>query len=266
MMPCARTRLTAIGSGKGGTGKTFVSVSLAQALSREGERILLFDADMGLANTAVQLDLDDGGDLEAVLLNGEIAADSVAAVWGGTRVRGGFDLLSPPAGSGAFANLDVSIAERLVETLRSNNRYDRVLLDLSAGVDALPVTFAASADDCLLVLTPDPAALTDAYAFVKLVLRSGGRMPASIVNMATNDADARRTADSLARTCQAFLGRAPDCAGRIPRDAKVIETVRRQQQLLSQFPQSPAARALVLIAEGLHRCATPALALGIGVR
>jgi flagellar biosynthesis protein FlhG len=261
-----QTRLTAVGSGKGGTGKTFVSASLAQALSQEGERVLLFDADMGLANTAVQLGLDDSGDLEAVLLNGEIAPDTVKPVCGGTRVRGGFDLLAPPAGSGAFANLGVPVAERLIESLRSARRYDRVILDLAAGVDAVTVTFAASADEALLVLTPDPAALTDAYAFVKLVLRRGGRLPSSVVNMAATDADATRVADSLIRTCRAFLKQAPDSAGSIPRDARVVECVRRQEQLLSLYPQSPAARAIAAVARRLHQRSEPPLALGAGVR
>jgi flagellar biosynthesis protein FlhG len=260
------TRLTAVGSGKGGTGKTFVSVNLAQALSLEGERVLLFDADMGLANTAVQLGLDDSGDLEAVLLNGEITPESVTPVWGGTRVRGGFDLLAPPAGSGVFANLDASAAERLVQSLRSAGRYDRVVLDLAAGVDAVTVTFAASADEALLVLTPDPSALTDAYAFVKLTLRRGGRLPSSIVNMAGSEVEATRVADSLVRTCRAFLKQTPESSGRIPRDPRVAETVRRQEQLLSLYPQSPAARALTDIARRLHADIEPVLALGVGVR
>ncbi len=260
------TRLTAVGSGKGGTGKTFLSVGLAQALSQENERVLLFDADMGLANTAVHLGLADSGDFEAVLSRGEVAPESTTAVWGGTRVKGGFDLLAAPAGSGLFANLRTDDAERLVGALRSARRYDRIVLDLAAGVDAVTVAFAASADDCLLVLTPDPAALTDAYAFVKLVLRGGGRMPASVVNMAASDAEATRVAGSLARTCCAFLKRSPEPAGRIPRDPRVVESVRRQEQLLSRYPQSPAARALADIAGRLHRRAGPALALGTGVR
>jgi flagellar biosynthesis protein FlhG len=262
----AQSRLTAVGSGKGGTGKTFVSVSLAHALSLQGERVLLCDADMGLANTAVQLGLDDNGDLEAVLLSGHVVPESVKSVWGGVRVRGGFDLLAPPAGSGAFANLDASVAERLVATLRSSRQYDRVVLDLAAGIDAVTLTFAASADDCLLVLTPDPSALTDAYAFVKLVLRRGGGLPVSIVNMAPSETEARRVADSLTRTCRSFLKHAPECVGRIPRDTRVSESVRQQADLMSLYPRSPAALALTEIARRLHTRAEPTLALGAGVR
>jgi flagellar biosynthesis protein FlhG len=261
-----QTRLTAIGSGKGGTGKTFVSVCLAQALSHQGERILLFDADMGLANTAVQLGLDESGNVESVLRNGSIAEADVRQVWGGTRVRGGFDLLAPPAGSGMYANADASLAERLVTALRSAKRYDRVILDLAGGVDAVPVAFAAAADETLLVMTPDPAALTDAYAFVKLVLRSGGALPASIVNMSASDAEARRVVESLERACGSFLKCRPRSAGSVPRDGRVGECIRRQEQLLSLYPQSPAARAIGDIAERLHGRFEPKLALGSAVR
>jgi len=266
MTLCTRTHLTAIGSGKGGTGKTIVSTNLALALSEEGERVLLFDADMGLANIAVQIGVDDCGDMEAVLLSGDIAQDSVKSVRGGVRVRGGFDLLAPPVGSSVFADIGASTAQRLIDALRATRCYDRVILDLAAGVDDVTMTFAASADETLLVLTPDPAALTDAYAFVKLILRRGGPVPASVVNMAASDAEARRVADSLARTCRAFLKRAPDCAGRVPRDGRVVDAVRRQEALLSLYPQSPAARALTEIARGLHRQARPALTLGSRVR
>ncbi|MGD0189489.1 MAG: P-loop NTPase [Rhizomicrobium sp.] len=261
-----QTHLTAIGSGKGGTGKTFVSVCLAQALSHQGERILLFDADMGLANTSVQLGLDESGDVESVLLNGTIGDADVRQVWGGTRARGGFDLLAPPAGCSGYANMDPGTVERLVASLRSARRYDRVILDLAAGVDGAPVAFAAAADETLLVMTPDPAALTDAYAFAKLVLRAGGRVPASVVNMAASEADARRVAESLDRACDTFLKCRPRSAGAIPRDGRVDECIRRQEQLLSLYPQSPAARAIGDIAQRLHARGEPTLALGSGVR
>jgi flagellar biosynthesis protein FlhG len=261
-----QTHLTAIGSGKGGTGKTFVSVCLAQALSQEGERILLFDADMGLANTAVQLGLDQSGDIESVLLNGAIGEADVRQVWGGTRVRGGFDLLAPPAGCGVHANSDIGIAERLIGSLRAARRYDRVILDLAAGVDDVPVAFAAAADETLLVMTPDPAALTDAYAFVKLVRRAGGGVPASVVNFSASDAEARRVAESLQRACGSFLKCRPQSAGTIPRDGRVSECIRRQEQLLSLYPQSPAAQAVGGIASRLHANFEPRIALGSAMR
>jgi flagellar biosynthesis protein FlhG len=128
-----------------------------------------------------------------------------------------------------------------------------VLLDLAAGVDKCAMAFAAAADDTLLILTPDPASLTDAYAFSKLYLRgTGTRLPLVLVNMAANETEARRTADALSATCQAFLKFVPSYLGAVPRDARALESVRRQCQLLTLYPQAPAARAVVSVAQKLH--------------
>src|SRR5690348_14255476 len=175
-------RLTAIGSGKGGTGKTLLSLALAQALAKQGERVLLCDADLGLSNTAVHLGLADGGDLIGLLAGARSIDDAVVPVNGGAKARG-FDLLAAPAGSGALANAGADAANRLVVLLRSARAYDRVLLDLGAGVDELPMSLAAAADETIAILTPDPAALTDAYAFTKLLVRATrSRQPEFIVN------------------------------------------------------------------------------------
>jgi len=266
MTKSVRPHLIAVGSGKGGTGKTFASLSLAQALSGLGERVLLCDADMGLANTTVQLGLDDGGDFAGVLASGHLRQECVRMVHGGAREPGGFDLLAAPAGSGAYADLASDSAERLIGALRGARAYDRVVLDLAAGVDCATVTFAAAAEECLLIMTPDPSSLADAYAFYKLVVRRGGRGPCSLVNMAAGESEARRVADSLARTARAFLKQAPRFLGAIPRDTRVLEAIRFQRQVLTSFPEAPASRALRRIAENLHDALQPALPLGATVR
>ncbi len=245
-------KLTAIGSGKGGTGKTLVATGLASALAHEGERVLLCDADFGLSNTAVHLGLASGGDLAGLLADRTKLADAVVPVSGGSGARGGFDLIAAPAGSGALANLDVDTAARLVAKLRASRAHDRILIDLSAGVDALTMALAAHADETLLVLNADPAALTDAYAFAKMLLRLGGGIPKSIVNMAESASEGRRTADALARTCQAFLKTAPDYMGSIPRDTHASGAVRLQSPLTSLDPQSPSAQAIAALARQMN--------------
>ena len=252
-------KLTAIGSGKGGTGKTLVAISLAQALAYEGERVLLCDADLGLANATVHLGLDDGGDLPGLLAGTRKLADAVVPVLGGIAARGGFDLVSAPAGSGALANTGPIAAENLVTQLRAATRYSRVVIDLGAGVEAAVMRFATLADETLLVMTPDPAALTDAYAFTKLLLRATGtRLPLALVNMAASDADARRTQEAMAATCSAFLNCVPEFLTSIPRDARALEAVRRQHPLLSYCPQSPAAKSLAQLAREVHGRFAPA--------
>jgi flagellar biosynthesis protein FlhG len=259
--------LLAIGSGKGGTGKTLIAVSLAHALAQEGEQVLLCDADIGLSNTTVHLGLDSGGDLAGVISGKRALADAVAPVFGGIKVRGGFDVLAAPAGSGALADMGEDQAKRLIDALRASKAYDRVLLDLGAGVDATTMHFGASADNALLVMTPDPASLADAYAFAKLLKRRGAKLPFVVVNMASNDLEARRTSGALGTTCQAFLGAVPEYLGGIPRDMHVAESVRRQSQLLTQHPQAAASIAISTVARRLHNKITqptlPARASGL---
>jgi flagellar biosynthesis protein FlhG len=250
-------RLLAIGSGKGGTGKTLIAVSLAQALAHEGERVLLCDADLGLSNTTVHLGLERGGDLAGVLSGKRALSDAIVPARGGIAARGGFDVLAAPAGSGALADIGEDQAKHLIDTLRAARSYDRVLLDLGAGVDATTMHFGASADDLLLVLTPDPASLADAYAFAKLLKRRGAKLPFVVVNMAAGDAEARRTSGALGMTCQAFLKEVPEYLGHIPRDPHVLEAVRRQSQLLNLHPQAPASLAIAVVARRLHNTIAP---------
>jgi flagellar biosynthesis protein FlhG len=248
-----RSTLTAIGSGKGGTGKTLVATALAGALSRTGERVLLCDADVGLANAGVHLGLEAGGDLCGVLSGRTPLRSATVPVGGGCAEPGGFDLVSAPAGSGVLSHLDPTSTARLVTTLRAAADYDRVLLDLSAGVETATMHFATAADQTLLVMTGDPASLTDAYAFVKLLLRLGGRVPRVVVNMAESEGEARRTGEALIKTCRTFLMTEPDWLGAVPRDRHVVAAIRRQCAIYALYPDSPAARAFETIARQLHR-------------
>jgi flagellar biosynthesis protein FlhG len=252
-----RPHFTAIGSGKGGAGKTMIAASLAHALAHEGERVLLCDADFGLSNTTVHLGLKSGGDLPGVLAGRKEVSQAVAQVLGGLKTRGGFDILAAPSGSGALSDLGETSAAQLIDTLRMTRSYDRVVLDLGAGVDSTTMHLAQSADETLLVLTPDPSSLTDAYAFAKLLLRAGAEAPRLIVNMAANEAEAHRTADALAETCRAFLKSSPAFLGYIPRDNHVQEAIRQQTHLLTLHPQAPASKAIAAIAARLREKLSP---------
>jgi len=243
-------RLTAIGSGKGGTGKTFVAVSLAQAFADLGERVLLCDADLGLSNTLVQLGVMQSGDLPALLAGGCGLKEAVAGIRLGAHAP--FDLLAAPPGTGLFSDADAQTAESLAALLKRATGYDRVLIDLGAGVGSTVMTLAARSDDALVLATPDPSAITDAYAFIKLFLkRTGGRTPSLAVNLAASAAEAKRAAESLIQSARTFLHAAPVYLGFVPGDARVVEAVRRQSVLCTLYPQSPAAQAIALLAVAL---------------
>jgi len=244
-------RLTAIGSGKGGTGKTMIAVSLAQALAHQGERVLLCDADLGLANASVHLGLTEQGDLAGLFSGSKTLSQAVIRVALGARK--GFDILAAPSGFSVFANGGEAMAQKLMAILETASGYDRVLIDLGAGIDQGVMTLAARADETLLVLTPDPASLTDAYAFLKLMLRkTGSRAPRVIVNMALNATEGRRIAEALLSSAKAFLKVIPDYLGFVPFDARVTTAVRQQSPLLSQFPQAQASQSIEAIARRLH--------------
>ena len=239
--------LTAIGSGKGGTGKTVIAIGLAQALVKAGSRVLLCDADLGLANAAVQMGLCESGDLPSFMAGLKPLECSVVAT------AAGFDLLAAPSGSGALANVGPLAAENLCTRLRKAAGYDHVLLDLGAGVDGVVMRFAARADTTLLVVTPDPASLTDAYAFAKLLQRAtGSRLPQLVINRSHSAAEADHTREAMAQTCRSFLRQVPELLGTVPHDRAVQDAIRRQLPLLARLPLGPAARALLKMGARLH--------------
>lgn len=255
-MTLAGPRLTAIGSGKGGTGKTFIALSLAQAFADLGERVLVCDADLGLSNTSVHLGLAASGDLPGYLAGRvPLKAASVAVA---TPGHAKFDLLAAPAGTGLLADADRVTVERLSHLLRRAPCYDRVMVDLGAGIGEAVTVLAANADDVVTVMTPDPTALTDAYAFIKLVLKqAGGRAPSVIVNMAANAAEAKRSAEALIHSARNFLQVTPAYLGFVPADMRVVEALRRQTSLWVACPQSPVLAAVTALTGLLGGRAAP---------
>ena len=221
-------RTVAIASGKGGVGKTWFATTLAHALARHGRRVLLFDADLGLANIDIQLGLTPRHDL------GAVAAGTVTMAQAVERFApGSFDILAGSSGSGALSALDGPGVERLLAALATTAAgYDNVLLDLGAGLDRAVRRMSAWADTLLVVTTEEPTSLTDAYAALKL--HAG-----------------ERTAATLARACTAFLGRAPALAGYVRRDPHVSDAIRRQAPLLIRHPNCSASQDVEAIAASL---------------
>lgn len=243
--PVTARNLVAIASGKGGVGKTCLSISLAHALARRGERVLLFDGDLGLANVDVQLGLAPRFDLAGVLAGRYSMKEATTAY-----EEGGFDVIAGRSGSGSLAAIAPErLAQLCGQVLELASDYDRVLLDLGAGVERTVRYLAARAGTCLVVTTDEPTALTDAYAFIKLsVLQNPTADLRVVVNMAENRSEGERTYATLRRACENFLKMSPPLAGLIRRDTKVREAIRAQEPLLLRHQDSNAGRDLDALA------------------
>lgn len=254
MVERAGGRIVAVASGKGGVGKTWLSITLAHALARAGRRALLIDADLGLANVDTQLGLMPAADLGRVI-DGRMRA--AQAVFAGP---GGFDILAGRSGSATLAALPSAALTSLIGELTDlAGRYDCVLIDLGAGIGTHVRRLACAADRLLVVATDEPTSLTDAYAVLKLHHqdRDDPRLEQAVaVNFAPSHAAGQRTYAALARACANFLGTTPRCAGIVRRDAHVRDAIRAQTLLLSRSPTCAAAADVEAMAEGLLGTAT----------
>ncbi|MGH7076864.1 MAG: MinD/ParA family protein [Acetobacteraceae bacterium] len=248
MNPASHPRLIAVASGKGGVGKTWFAITLAHALARARQRVLLFDGDLGLANVDIQLGLLPEADLSAVVTGLTPLADAARPY-----PPGGFDILPGRSGTGALAALPSATFERVLAGLIGlGERYDIVLLDLGAGLDRSTRRMAGTADTLLVLATEEPASLTDAYAVLKLNTADHGTADARVVvNQAASRAAGDRTYGTLLGACRNFLGIAPPLAGVVRRDDRVREAIRRQSLLLSRHPASQAGADVEAMVAGL---------------
>lgn len=254
-------RLIAIASGKGGVGKTWLSITLAHALAKAGERTLLFDGDLGLANVDVQLGLAPSVDIGDVLSGKRALADAVQPVDGGAG-QGGFDVLAGRSGSGTLAQLARGPLETVTRALHLlSAQYDRTIVDLGAGIDQTVLSLTAACDVTLVVLTDEPTSLTDAYALTKMMNRAGEpRDIRVVVNMAQTFEEGQKAWGALANACRNFLKFEPPLAGLVRRDSRVKDAIKRQVAFLARHPNATAAQDVAALAKALrdHRVAPTA--------
>jgi flagellar biosynthesis protein FlhG len=238
-------RVVAVASGKGGVGKTNVTANLAVALSRQGQRVCVLDADLGLANLDVVFGLTPEWSLLHVLRGERSLAEVMVDGPAGVRVI--------PAASGFEELTALTPADRmrlLDEVDALDGSLDVLLVDSAAGISTNVLYFSAAATDTLVVITPEPTALTDAYALIKLLASRYGRREFMVmVNMAAGSADAEAAFRRLARVAERFLRARLEYVGYVPYDDAVSQAVRRQQPVLLAAPASPASLALVRLAE-----------------
>jgi flagellar biosynthesis protein FlhG len=249
-----RASILAVTSGKGGVGKTFFSANLAAALARRGEKVLVLDADLGLANLDVVLNLHPKITLHDVFTGTATLENAILAA------PGGFSVLLAGSGLVEYSRLTPQVREQLVEIIEQvAPRFDRILIDTGAGISDVVLHAISLADDVLVIATPEPTSMTDAYATIKLLaMQQQRRAIRLVVNQVSVTGEGRTIKKQLQLVVDRFVvphlddGRGAavplDLLGEIPTDSAVRDAVKRRGLLLEITPGSPAASAVIAIA------------------
>ena len=248
-----------IASGKGGTGKSVVTASLAALLARAG-RTLIVDADMGVGNAHILQNLSPEHSFVDVV-EGRLAVREVLV-----HARPQLDLLAAGSGVSRMAGLssfEMHLIACGIESLETD--YHHVLIDSAAGISTQTVAFAAASDLVLLVTTPDVTALTDAYAFLKVFTqRRPDCVPLFLVNRAADEVEAQAVAERFRAVARKFLAREPRSIGWIPEDRAVVRSVSAREPVVAAEPDSAAAQALQLVSVALQQEIAAGRARGLG--
>ena len=239
-----KARVIAVTSGKGGVGKTSASVNLAIAIAARGGRVILLDADLGLANVEVLMGLSSLYNLEHVIEGERRMADILV------RAPGGIEIIPGSSGLARMADLPAAARQNLLQGLEDLQRLaDFIVIDTMAGIGRNAVAFAAAADEVILVATPEPSAIVDAYAMLKTVYAyRENAVVRLLVNMVGSDAQARAVAGKLAGVSQQYLGRNLSCLGCVPRDPHVSQAVMQSRPFVLIYPNAPATKYIQAIA------------------
>lgn len=242
----ARTPLKvyAVTSGKGGVGKTNITANLATVMARAGKRVLVIDADLGLANTEIIMGVKPRYHFGDLITRG-LHIDEVIV-----ECPGGAMLL--PAGSGvsALTHLTDEQKMRFIESVEPlENMFDIVLIDSGAGIGENVLFFVGAAQEAILVVSPEPTSLVDAYAAVKVLSQQAGvRTFNVIINPIVDEMAARGIFQKLTAVTGKFLEAKVRHMGYVPRDENLHRAIMAQRPVCEMFPSSPSARAIAVIA------------------
>ena len=241
------TKVMAVASGKGGVGKSSISVNLAIALSQLGQRVLVVDADFGLANVDVMLGVSARYNLSHLLKGERTLAEIIQEGHSGVRFISG--------GSGVYELIamdEEQLGAILGGLLGLKDPADLILFDLGAGINDNIVQLIGAASEVVVVTTPEPTAILDAYALIKTVC---DRAPAVTIRLIMNKADSKKEAISAISSFQAitkkYLGRDIGSLGYVLLDNEMTKAIKRQVPLMISHPASSAARDIQTIAQTL---------------
>lgn len=240
-------RCLAIGGGKGGVGKTVISVGLSIALSEMGYRVLLFDADLGLANVDLQIGVDPKYTLQDVVYGDCPIGDAVISVPHGP------DILAASSGACEMAAMGESRREMLVDELISfSAAYDYLIIDTEAGIGPGAISFLQAIPQVNVVVANEPTSIMDAYSLIKIL--SSVQVPPEIrliINSVRTQEEGYKLAEKLNQTALRFLGRKFDVAGIVLHDLIVGDAIRARKSVVRFAPKSAPAQCLRNLARSI---------------
>ncbi len=250
--PAART--ITVTSGKGGVGKTNLAINLAIAGAATGKNILVFDADLGLANIDLLLNVRTPYNLSHVIRGERCLLETIVQAPGNIQIVPGVSGLSE------MADLSDDQRDALIRNLEQlESAADVILIDTGAGISKNVINFALASDETLVVSSPEPTSITDAYATIKTLALHGDHGPIRlVVNMATDAAEGERVLEQIVRVCQDFLGVYVEKAGWVLADPTVGTAVRRRSPFLLEYPHCAASTSLKKVARNFFVAAGPA--------
>ena len=247
-------RVIAVTSGKGGVGKTNVSVNLATSLSKIGRKVMIMDADLGLANVDVALGLHPKLNLSHVI-NGEATLEEIVV-----DAPGGVKVIPASSGVQQMATLSPAQHAGLIRAFSELSvDVDVLIVDTAAGIDNSVVNFSKAAHEVVVVVCDEPASITDAYALIKLLNSEHGiRRFRIIANMAHSVKEGKGLFKKLVAVTDRFLDEVIlDFAGMVPYDTFLRKAIQKQRPIVDMFPRAPASEAFKAIAQRADKWPMP---------
>ena len=258
MQDLQQIKVIAVSGGKGGVGKTNVSLNTAIALAQQGKKVLVLDADLGLANVDVMLGLRVKLNLSHVL-SGEYEIDDII-------IEGPAGINIIPATSGTQSMVDLTPSEHagLIRAFSDiKTKFDILIVDTAAGISDMVLSFTRAAQDIMLVVCDEPTSITDCYALMKLLSREHGVFKFKVIaNMVRSPKEGQQLFSKLTKVTDRFLDVALDLVAVIPFDENIRKSSRKQKAIVEAFPESPAAIAFTNLAKRISKWPIPNQASG----